>query len=217
MSDPSSDLSLSIRTADLALVEELDLDVALDLVEAVGDDIIPEIPILKTLYAFWKAGHTVSERLLMRKVEIFLRELRNTTAEEREAFLADLDYGPRRKRMLDDLLLILDRHDAQRKTQIQGRIVRAWIKGELNDGEYLDLTHATSTMNVNAVDDLRRFYADDLEVDDTNVQLIYSWAFLQLVGIDNSKVGSYGGGKPATVKVPLGEKLVSLATDPAET
>jgi hypothetical protein len=208
-----ADLETSLASKELALVEDVDIDAVFGLVEVVGraagEELLPEIPILKTLFALWKLHGNVSDALLARKIVRFLSPVQTIDAKKREAFLAQLE-GEDRQRILGNLLLVLDRHDAFSKSEIQGKLFAARIRGQLTTREYLDLTHATSSMNVDSLGDLKSFYADQLSMDPENAQLFYSFAILQLVGLDNSSLGQYGGGGIEARKVSLGQKFVDV-------
>jgi hypothetical protein len=206
-------LESSLASTELSRIDEVDVTVAFDIAEglshASADEVLPEIPVLKQLYALAKAGRSVSNVLLARKIVRFLSQLQSVDAEEREEFLARLE-GSDRERIVGDLVLVLDRHEAQRKSEIQGRLFAALIRGGLTTREYLDLTHAVSSVNVDSLVDLKNFYDDAFQFDDQNAQLAYSFAVLQLLGIDNSMIGTYGGGSPQPAKLLLGEKFVGL-------
>jgi hypothetical protein len=86
----------------------------------------------------------------------------------------------------------------------------ALIRGELSHREYLQLTHATSTINIDSLRDLVSFYGDRLTVDKAGMSLLYSFAFVQLVEVDQSNIGAFGGGDVSFRKIELGQKYVDL-------
>lgn len=204
----TADFASSLGT-DLARLDE-EAQIGLDLFDGirdVGEDVMPAIPILRTLYALAKAVGNISNRLLTKKIVRFLTQLQDVDLQQREAFLARLE-GSEREEIIENLLLVLEKHETLRKSDIQGRLFAAWIRDKLSQREYLDLTHATSMINVESLEDLMAIYAGTHADDPENAQLIYSFAVLQLVGIDNSALGGYGGGEIMVRKVPLGEKYI---------
>ena len=207
-----AELESSLVSADLDRIDETAIELSFgfaDVAASAGTGIAPEIPIVRLLVALGRATKSVSTALLTRKIVRFLTQLQTIEPHKREAFLRRLEGGDR-ERIIGDLLLVLERHDTLRKSEIQGKLFAALIREQLTKREYLDLTHATSAVNVDALPELRTFYADALEWDVASAQVAYSFAFLQLVGVDNSKVGAYGGGGPAITKVPLGQKFIDI-------
>lgn len=167
---------------------------------------------MKTLVAIGRATKSISTALLTRKIVRFLTQLQSIDAAERAAFLGKLD-GKDRERIIGELLLVLERHETLRKSEIQGKLFAALVREQLTNREYLDLTHTTGAVNVEALDELIRFYTGNLAwANANNAQAAYSFAFLQLVGIDNSQIGAYGGGSPEVTMIPLGKKYIDILT-----
>ncbi len=211
----SADLEQSLASADIATLTDDEIDEMFDVVGSVGathgEGLIPEIPILNTIWAISKTMGSISNRLLAQKVIRFLRQLSTIPPKEREAFLARLE-GNQWKRIREQLFLVLDKHESYRKSEIQAKLLGAWIREQLTEREFWDLTHTTSSVNIDALDDLQRFYRDELTWDLARAEDGYSFAFLRVVGIDNSKIGTFGGGSPTFTKIPLSQKFVDIIT-----
>lgn len=212
---PRTELEQSISSDELSQLADEGIEAAFAVTEGIGDlvadEILPEIPIIKSLYAVVKASRGISDILLAKKVIRFLLQLQTISQEEREEFLSKLNSDDR-ERILGNLMLVLQRHETLQKSEIQGRLFAALIKGELKKQEYLLLTHATSMVNPQALPDLAKFYAGQLDVDPATTSLLYSFGFLQLVELDNSALGTYGGGQPAFQKTSLGQKYVDMVS-----
>jgi hypothetical protein len=207
-----SEVEASLASDQLERIDADAIEVAFgfaDVAASAGAEITSEIPILRTLVAIVRTTKSVSTALLTRKVVRFLSQLQDVKAEEREAFLRKLE-GPDRERIIGELVLVLERHETLRKSEIQGKLFAGLIKGELTNREYFDLTHATLAVNVQSLDALRKFYEGQTRWDVASAEAPYSFAFLQLVGIDNSALGTYGGGKPEVTQVHLGQKFVDI-------
>jgi hypothetical protein len=145
--------------------------------------------------------------LLAKKIARFLLQLREISPDDRQAFLTKLE-GDERERIVDGLILVLERHEALRKSEIQGRLFAALIREDLSKAEYLTLTHATTTIDVDSLPALRSFYAG---VTVPPTALLYGYGFLQLLDIDNSSIGTYGGGPPKFAQNEIGEKYIAIA------
>ena len=71
----------------------------------------------------------------------------------------------------------------------------------------------TSLINVDSITELINFYrAGSNSASSLPVELLYYFGFLQLIRIDNSLIGTYGGGQPRYHKNSLGEKFVEILT-----
>lgn len=66
-------------------------------------------------------------------------------------------------------------------------------------------------INVESLPDLAKFYAGEISVDASTSSLFYSFGFLRLLELDNSKLGAFGGGSTEFQKTELGQKYVRLA------
>jgi hypothetical protein len=86
----------------------------------------------------------------------------------------------------------------------------ALIREDLSKAEYLTLTHATTTIDVDSLPALRSFYGGVTEDSPPPTALLYGYGFLQLLEIDNSSLGTYGGGQPKFVKNELGKKYIAI-------
>jgi len=140
----------------------------------------------------------------------FLFQPETISQEQREAFISKLEKNDR-ERILENLMLVLEKHEALQKSEIQGRLFAGYVRGELDQREYFDLTHATSMINVESLPDLAKFYAGEISVDASTSSLFYSFGFLRLLELDNSKLGAFGGGSTEFQKTELGQKYVRLA------
>jgi len=193
--ESGSELERSIASEELARLDEAEIDIAFNVTEGLGavasDEILPEIPIVKSLYALVKTSKAISNALPARKVVRFLFQLREISPNDRQAFLAKLE-GDERERIVDSLILVLDRHEVLRKSEIQGRLFAALIQEDLSKAEYLTLTHATTTIDVDSLPVLRNFYGGVAGDARPSTALLYGYGFLQLLEIDNSSVGTYG-------------------------
>ena len=176
--------------------------------ELFQDKVLGEVPALKTIIAGVKVWNGISTYMFVKKLITFLFEIRSISTEERELFLARLD-GNKRQEIIDQLAIVLDKHDHLMKSEIQGRLFTGMIKGYLNQNDYLSLTHSVDQIDVTLLETLKMFYISDshhvLSAGD-----IYSLASLRLVGIDNSEIGLVGGGGPIYRRNRLGIMLVAI-------
>jgi hypothetical protein len=203
-------LERSIASGELSRLGEEGFDDAFASVRDAGEELLPAIPIIRYLHAAYKTSRAISNRLLAKKIGAFLFQLETISPEQREAFLSKLETKERH-RIFETLMLVLDKHDRVEKSEIEGRLFRAFVQGELDQREFWDLTHATSMINVESLPELAKFYAGEISVDASTSSLFYSFGFLRLLELDNSHLGDFGGGSVEFQKTELGQKYVRLA------
>jgi len=136
--EPSNSIEVSIidsiAKAELvglgADVTEVTLDALLD------DDLLQSIPIVATVGRIYRVVVTIRDRLFLRKVLSFLKELADVPADDRRQFAEQLDkdVGTRSKAGAA-LALLLERLDDLEKPQIVGRLYKARLEGRLSFDE----------------------------------------------------------------------------------
>jgi hypothetical protein len=211
----SKSLATTIEESNLNEIDSEMEDILLETSENIFDSLTEEIfnalPILKTIAAVPKVYKGISNYLLTKKIILFLTELSSISSEDRQKFLSEID-SKKRSEIYENLFLVLEKHDSYRKSQIQGKLFRAHIKGEVNENEYESLTYVTSLIDVSRINRLIGFYEDNLEGHENklNTEEFYSFGFLRLIHIDNSEMGTFNGGGPVFRKNDLGTKFTTI-------
>lgn len=177
----------------------------------IESDIVKELPVVKTILAFPKVIKGISNYLLAQKIIRFLYQLGRTTVEERQKFLKSLD-GNKKKEILSNLILVLDKHDHIRKADLQGKLFGAYIRGELSYQEYAELTYSLNMLDISTLASLIDFYTKD-PVPTLPPEHIYNFIFLKLIRVDNSLIGTWGGGGPVNKRNRLGMLFVEVSTE----
>jgi hypothetical protein len=107
------------------------LDQALEGV--LDEELLSEIPLIRTLRALYRCGIGIRQFLFIRKIVRFLRELHSISEEDREAFASQLNADPEfRERVGESLILLLDQMDDLKKPELLGRAFRAYVRGEIS-------------------------------------------------------------------------------------
>lgn len=115
-------------TKDLAVdYSEIALDKILD------NDVLNEIPIIKTIVGLYKTGVGIKERFTLKKVAKFLFRLNSVSEKEKAKFLNKLSLKDSYKNeIIEKLLILLDRLDDIDKAEIIGNFFRATIQGKID-------------------------------------------------------------------------------------
>lgn len=191
------------------------MDISEDLTEVsldtlIKNDIVKEIPVIKTLLVFPKLVKGISNYLFLQKIIRFLFELKETSQDERQKFLTNLE-GSKREEIISNLLLVIDKHDQLKKSELQGKLFSAYIKGQLNYDEYMSLTYSLNMMDIKTLSVLINFY-NSKTLCTLKPETIYNFIFLQLVRIDTSLIGTWNGGGPTYKRNRLGMLMVEICS-----
>lgn len=222
MDNLSKSLSNTIADSNLEVVNQELEDVLLDTSEAILDEsmtFLDEIPILRSLRTIPKIYTGISNYLLTKKIIRFLTQIQTVSAEERRAFLEGMDKE-KSEEMIESLMLILEKHDDYKKSEIQGRVFKALIKKDIDTTEYNTLTYVVGMINLSTTERLINFYRNVKPgySPEMTSELLYYFSFLQLIKINDSSIGTFGGGGPVFEHNKLGEKFVEIlsSTNPAK-
>jgi hypothetical protein len=119
-------------------------EIALDSI--MKDGILKDVPVIGSIVGFSKAAISIRDKLLVQKILYFLRELSDTTEEERKNFLQGFEDNPREQRRVgENLMLLLDRLDDLDKPAMIARLLKAYVKGDI--GNYDEFIYYSSVVD----------------------------------------------------------------------
>jgi hypothetical protein len=85
MDELDAEFEASLASQDLVRLDEQNFDLAFGLAdlasETIGTEVLPEIPIVKSLVGVWKATRSISNLLVLKKVVRFFTQLQNIEVE----------------------------------------------------------------------------------------------------------------------------------------
>jgi hypothetical protein len=97
-----------------------------------SQEILEHVPVLKVGLAVWKMVGSVRDRLLMNKLEIFLRGFAHVAVEERRLMVQRLQDDPILHEDLGEHLIeLLDRIDGKRKPAIIASVFAAFAESKI--------------------------------------------------------------------------------------
>lgn len=179
----SSEISIldSISSSAISNLTGNILEIALD--QFLENDIVKSIPIVSTILQTTNAVIAIRDRLFIRKVCVFLLELKDTSVNDRIRFLKQLEDDIGRSRAAGEAILtIIDQADRVEKSAIIGKLFRAAVEGILSSSEVLHLSFiinqtyigdiinlktkfdyfASSKFNINAEHEIDEFDYEDM-------------------------------------------------------
>lgn len=127
-----------------AILKSDDLkDISIDLVEKVLDheisnEVLREIPILKSLIAARNIYTSYTDRIFIKKAMNVLLELGEASLKERTRLTSDLEDDD--ESAAEKILMAIDRLETIRKCKVYGRLCRLKAKGLIDRDSFLRLT-----------------------------------------------------------------------------
>ena len=155
MEEIENALTATLKNTDLQGLN-VDLgEIAIDVL--MQDGILKEIPIIKTVLALKDFGSNVQKRFFLIKVFGFISNLEGTSIEERQAFIdrIERDEGYNKK-VVDAVLLILDRYYDFDKPKILGKLLKACVKNKIDYKTFLRLSYFLDNLFIPDLEYLRR-------------------------------------------------------------
>jgi len=202
----------TIRESDLS-------NLIVDITEPLLDQLLQEgllrdIPVVGSLVNLAKAGVDVANYLFLQKTIRFLYHLKDIPEEERRRFIDQLDTDEKFKRRVgENLFLLLHRLDDMQKPELLGHIFRAFVVGNIDYVAYQKLSTAVDRIKVYSIPYLLEFYSDQPTPESSDDETLQDLAFCGLVNIPKveglvfSRIGYTGN--------ELGKLFIEIALDKA--
>jgi hypothetical protein len=205
---PEMSLMETITESDLS-------DIVVDLSESLFDQLLQDgllrdIPVVGSLVNMAKAGIDVANYLFVQKIIRFLYHLKDIPEEQRQRFLAQLDADEKFKRRVgENLLLLLNRLDDMQKPELLGRVFRAYIVGSIDYATYQKLAVAVDRIRLYNIPYLLDFYEHQPEPEAADDEMLQDLAFCGLVNIPEVKGLVFGRSGYTTNE--LGKLFIEIA------
>lgn len=151
MEDAYSQLGNSFENS---LASDTAIDIASEYGEIALDSVITdsgvlkEIPIIKTIIAVAKLGSSVKEAYFIKKLLKFLFKLKEVSIEEKEKFLNSFKDEKNKKKVLEQILILIDRHDDVLKSEFLANLFAAYIRGEIDNITFFKLSNVIDQLSV---------------------------------------------------------------------
>jgi hypothetical protein len=133
-----------MKTEIAEVIKSEDLkDISIDIVESVidnqiVDEVLKEIPIVKSLIAIKNIFNSISDKIFIKKAMNVLLELGEISPEERIEFLEELNDNFNSGS--EKILLSIEKLDSYEKCQVFGRLAKLKAKNVIDTNNFLRLT-----------------------------------------------------------------------------
>lgn len=105
--------------------------------DQITEGLVKELPILKTVSAFYKFGKTVREQHTILKLIKFLSRLDEVSEQEKAQFLLTLGDEDKAGKLFEQLIIQIDRLEDAVKAEMIGNIFRIYMLGKLTRHTFL--------------------------------------------------------------------------------
>jgi hypothetical protein len=158
--------------------KNLALDLSEKCVEILLEDgVLKEVPVIKSVIAFYKTWQAVHDQLFLRKIAGFVSACPKFTESERKKFLEEDLQNPKATKQLGDaLVLILDKLDDLEKPAMLAKLFTAYVRGHI---DYPSFRRLAAGIGSAFVGDLRSICVEPLPPE-TNCDQF--WASLEPSG-----------------------------------
>ena len=158
-----------------AEASEVALDIFLD------DEILKEIPVFGLLVKGYRTIISITERLFLKKVALFLFGVGKASASAREKYKSRLDSDPDfRKKVGENLLLLIDRHERLDKSYILGQLMARVVEGKCAYDDFLRIAAALDKSTIEDLKYLASSYNNIRGIPESIRQSLYKSDFLDM-------------------------------------
>lgn len=125
-------------------VTEVVTDTAEVILDSVlSEGVLKEIPVLGTIIRLAKAGKSISDQLILNKIQRFLFELQKTPPYEREQFIQKYGGNAEEQKVLgENLLLALERLDDVEKPRLLALFFSSYMREQIDKTMFTRLARA---------------------------------------------------------------------------
>ena len=150
-------------TVDLSIdYAELSLDSVLD------NEVVSEIPFVKSVVGLMKIGYSIKERHNLKKLLTFFKEFHKNTVPEKDLlnFKTKFETNEKyRRKVVETILIFNDRFITEEKSKILARLIKANIENNLSWEELTDLAIALESLHPKGFKELEKLSKKKWRID----------------------------------------------------
>lgn len=121
------------------IAKSIDTDLPEYIIDTItSNEVLKDIPIVSTIVSGTKVFLSISDKMLYKKIEEFIKSLNKISLTARKNFLEKLNSSEE-KRISEQLLLIIDKVDEFEKMNLIARIFWEYIQTNIEKEEFLKL------------------------------------------------------------------------------
>ena len=151
----------------------------------IENDLIKEIPIIKTLVNIFKIGKNIRDKNLLKQTLIFMQEFNKDNIEEEKLKKYKNEIENDRKKCEEELervLWLLNSFIDKEKSIMLSRLFKEYVRQTITWDEFCEYSEIINRLFVQDIKILREIYLEELR-DTTNIKDIYRVERLKSLGI----------------------------------
>lgn len=165
-----SDLQINLITTDLknALFNSDIKDITLDYAELsieniLRNELVAQIPIVKTFYAVVKTAINIQERNLLKQTLIFINEFNNNKESKIvQKYKKQFDKDQKRlKKELERVLILLNRNIEDEKSKYLAKLYTSYISEEIDWNKFCELCDVVERLFISDIESLKNAYENN--------------------------------------------------------
>jgi hypothetical protein len=133
-------------------------DIGLSLVT--NSTVLDGIPALGVVAGLAKAAYSLRDRLFLKKLYNFFEAvIKNTTDEKKEEFRRKMESDPElRRRVGENTILLIERHDSFDKSSILGKVFAGWMNGKITYEQFYRIALVIDRAFIDDLVNLKQYY-----------------------------------------------------------
>lgn len=204
--------NLTIWRSGLSEITEESTEIAID--SFIKNGVAKELPIVKYVVGGINIVRNIREWSFLKKILLFLSELKSIDIETRREFEKQLDNDPKVKRKVGEaVIMLLEKHENYEKSTILGKIFNAYIKHDITYEMFLQMAHIIDKSFSTDIIRLPIYYADLEKLDEDSCENLYRVGLVNLIhGIGDLDFNENPAGYTVKkyIQNEIGRKMVSL-------
>lgn len=147
-----------------SVLENAAIDIAADVAElsldaALNEGLLKDIPVFGWIMRGYRAVIDVRDRILLKKIALFLNSLNQIDENQRLAFINRILRNDAEKRKFgEQIILLLDRQESFDKSTFLGTIFAAYLRSEIERWEFDAIAAGIDTASIIDLNDLLSGY-----------------------------------------------------------
>jgi len=139
-----------VETIKSSELQSVTMDVAEIAIDGILDEgIIKDIPFVGSIYSIGKGIVNISDRLLLKKLMLFIYEIKDLEPEEREKQIQKIQTSSKYKSSIGEkLLMIIDKTNDSEKSSLIGKLFLHCLKNEIDYNEFIRCTDIINNIDV---------------------------------------------------------------------
>lgn len=158
MTDLSKSLELSLWNSDFNDITKDIIECSID--SLIDNEFIKQIPIIKTICGISKAYLSIREKNFIKQLTVFLINVSDGKASEKEKskYLQQLSNEKDKRKVLERLLLLLEKNIETEKSIAYANIFKGFINGKITKNEFFEMTIITDSLFMTDVNTLNLIF-----------------------------------------------------------